>query len=773
MKTEEKFEIGRGRVGESPLHLSGRDHVTGRSQFVDDMPKPRHLLQAKLLTSPVARGHITKLDFSRALQVPGVVKVITAKDIPGENQVGGIIPDEACLSEGHVACVGEPIAIVVAENSEAARLGVKAIQLEIESETPNQTVWEAIRDGEYVSPIRKIERGEVDAAFQTAPHVIEGLAQNEGQEHFYMETQRSMAVPEDNGAITIYASTQHPTEVHRMTSGVLGLPQHMVTIDVKRLGGGFGGKESQATIWAACAGLSALLTGRPVELKLDREEDMAWTGKRHQFVSPYKAAFDDEGRILALDIELNANAGCTADATSSILERGMLHSENIYMVENHRVVGRPCRTNRPSATAFRGFGAPQGIFVIESIIERIAFELGKDPYDIRELNAYRPGDTTPYGETVENAKHIAPLFAELRKSSDWNARRKAIREFNAGHKWEKKGLAMTPVKFGISFTAAFLNQGVALIQIYPDGSVSVNHGAIEMGQEVNTKIAQIAATDLGLKLSDIRIETNNTKRVGNAPPTAASSGCDLNGHAVDNACEQLVPRLQKKACELFGVKKVLFEESVLYEVRDDGTVNREKPLSTFKDFALQCFRGRVDLCAHGHYVTPFVDFDREAGRGHPFLYYVFGAAVSEVTVDLLTGIAKVDRVDILHDSGQSLNPAVDVGQIEGAFVQGQGWCTTEELVYSDKGALVSNSPATYKIPTYGDLAPDFRVKLYESSYNDVGVHDSKANGEPPFVYGESVFFAIADAIASATGKWPETMTLPATPEKVLKALRKA
>lgn len=773
MSTEEKFEIGNGRIGDSPLHLSGRDHVTGRSQFVDDMPKPRHLLQAKLLTSPVAKGRITRLDCAKALEVPGVVKVITAKDIPGVNQVGGIIPDEPCLSEGHVACVGELIAIVVAESSEAARLGVKAIDLSIEEEKPSQTVWEAIEAESYISAVRKIERGDVDGAFAKAPHVIEGLAQNEGQEHFYMETQRSIAVPEDNGAITIYSSTQHPTDVHRMTSGVLGLPQHMVTIDVKRLGGGFGGKESQATVWAACAGLSALLTGRPVELRLDREEDMAWSGKRHQFVCPYKVAFDDEGRILALDIQLNVNAGCTADATSSIMERGMLHSENIYMVENHRVIGRPCRTNRPSATAFRGFGAPQGIFCIESIIERIARELGKDPYTIRQLNAYKPGDTTPYGETVENAKHIAPLFDQLRQSSEWDARRKAIDAFNAKSRWKKKGIAMVPVKFGISFTAAFLNQGVSLIQIYPDGSVSVNHGAIEMGQEVNTKIAQIAATDLGLKLSDIRIETNNTKRVGNAPPTAASSGCDLNGHAVDDACEQLMPRLQKKACELFGVKKVLFEESMLYAVADDGSVDRNKPLSSFKDFALQCFRGRVDLCAHGHYVTPFVDFDRDAGKGHPFLYYVFGAAVSEVTVDLLTGEATVERVDILHDSGQSLNPAVDVGQIEGAFLQGQGWCTTEELVYSDKGVLLSNSPATYKVPTYGDLAKDFRVKLYQGSYNDVGVHDSKANGEPPFVYGESVFFAIADAIASATGRWPDTMTLPATPEKVLKALGKA
>lgn len=773
MATEEKAETKLGLVGTSPLHLSGRDHVTGRSQFLDDMPKPRHLLAVKVLASPVARGHITRLDVSRALEIPGVVRVITAADIPGVNQVGGIIPDEVCLAESHVCFIGEPVALVAAESEGAAAAGVKAIALEIEPEAPIFTVEEAIAAESFLSPVRKIERGHVDAAMSSAPHVLEGVAISEGQEHFYMETQRAMAVPEDSGAITVYSSTQHPTEVHRMVSGVLGLPQHSVTIDVKRLGGGFGGKESQATIWAACTALAAHLTGRPALLKLDREEDMAWTGKRHQFVSHYKVAFDGEGRILALHAELNANGGAVADATSSILERGMLHSENTYMIANHRAIGRPCRTNLPPATAFRGFGAPQGIFMIETVIQRIAHALGKDPYSIRELNAYREGDSAPYGEPVYGAGHLRPLLAELRRSSEWDARQKAIADFNAKSRWQKKGLAMVPVKFGISFTAAFLNQGVALVQIYPDGSVSVNHGAIEMGQEVNTKIAQIAATNLGLPLSAIRIETNNTKRVGNAPPTAASSGCDLNGHAVDNATDQLVPRLQKKAQELYGVAPVFFEDGFLYGPTAEGAIDRKNCLSSFKDFALKCFQGRVDLCAHGHYATPLVGFDREAGQGHPFLYYVFGAAVAEVTVDLLTGRATTERVDILHDSGQSLNPAVDIGQIEGAFVQGMGWATTEELVYSKEGKLLSDSPATYKVPTYGDVPADFHVKLYEGSVNEVGVHQSKANGEPPLVYGEAVFFAIAEAIAAATGRYPVEMTLPATPEKVLRALKPA
>ncbi|MDR0965961.1 MAG: xanthine dehydrogenase molybdopterin binding subunit [Myxococcales bacterium] len=758
-----------GLVGTSPQHLSGREHVMGRSQFVDDMPKPKNMLAISLLTSPVARGHINLLDLSEALALPGVVAIITAKDIPGENQIGAIFPDETLLADGEVEFVGEPIAIVAAQTKAIADAARQKIKLEITAEKPVLTIDEALAKEQFVGPIRKIEQGDVDSALAKAPHVLSGVVKNAGQEHFYMETQRALAVPEDNGAITLYSSTQHPTEVHRMSARVLGLPQHAITIDVKRLGGGFGGKESQATAWACIAALTAHLTGCPAEIKLNREEDMAWTGKRHAFESPFKVGFDEKGRILALEIDLRSNCGAVADVSTSILERGMLHTDNAYRIDHIRVFGRPCRTNLPPATAFRGFGAPQGILVIETIIERIADHLDLDPFTVRQHNLYAPGDHAPYGELIYGAEHLAPLLAELRARSRWDERRAEVLRFNAANRYLKKGLAMVPVKFGISFTAANLNQGVALVHVYPDGSVSVSHGAIEMGQEVNTKIAQIAATNLGLPLQAIRIETNNTKRVGNAPPTAASSGCDLNGHAVNLATIALRDRLLAFAEKTYETK-VVIEGGMIFALKASGKIDHDKPLGPFRDLALKAFVARIDLAEHGHYVTPKVFFDRETGKGHPFLYYVFGAAITEVTLDLLTGRTKLDAVHVLHDSGESLNPIVDIGQIHGGFVQGQGWATTEELVYSEQGRLISDSPATYKVPTYGDVPAEFDVKLYEGSSNDVGVHRSKANGEPPFVYGEAVFFAIANAVKAATGKYPEALTLPATPEKVLKAL---
>lgn len=769
-KAKVEAETALGLVGTSPQHLSGHGHVTGRSEFLDDMPKPKGLLAIALLTSPVARGHIKQLDITEALAMPGVCAVITAKDIPGENQIGAIFPDETLLAEDEVEFVGEPIAIVAAETKAIANAARQKIKLEIEPLPPILTIDEALAAQHFVGPIRKIEQGNVDATLESAPHVLTGVVRNAGQEHFYMETQRALAVPEDNGAITLYSSTQHPTEVHRMSARVLGLAQNAITIDVKRLGGGFGGKESQGTAWGCITALTAHLTGRPAALKLNREEDMAWTGKRHAFESPFKAGFDAEGRILALEVDLRSNCGAVADVSTSILERGMLHTDNAYRIDHVRVFGRPCRTNLPPATAFRGFGAPQGILVIETIIERIADFLGLDPFTVRQRNLYAAGDCAPYGEPIYGAEHLAPLFSQLRARSRWDERRVEVARFNAANRYLKKGLAMVPVKFGISFTAANLNQGVALVHVYPDGSVSVNHGAIEMGQEVNTKIAQIAATNLGLPLAAIRIETNNTKRVGNAPPTAASSGCDLNGHAVNLATNALRDRLLTFAETAYGTKVVVEGGQLFAAKATSGEADREKPLGLFRDLTLKAFVARIDLAEHGHYVTPRISFDREAGKGHPFLYYVFGAAVTEVTLDLLTGRVKLDAVHVVHDSGESLNPIVDIGQIHGGFVQGMGWATTEELVYSEQGRLLSDSPATYKVPTYGDVPTEFDVKLYEGSSNDVGVHRSKANGEPPFVYGEAVFFAIANAITAATGKYPEALSLPATPEKVLKAL---
>lgn len=759
-----------GQVGTSPIHISGRDHVTGRSQFIDDIPKPRNLLYVKILPSPLAHGKIIKLNTEKAKALPGVAAVLTAKDIPGENQIGGIIQDEVCLAQGHVHFVGEPIAVVAAESMKEAEAALEQIELQLEEVIPVLTVKDAIEKNQFVGPVRKIERGDVEAVFADCPNYLEGVIRNEGQEHFYLETQNALAVPEDNGGITIYSSSQNPNEVQRMTANVLGVAQHQITVDIKRLGGGFGGKESQATAWACIAALAAFHTGRPTELRLTRDEDMLCTGKRHAFENYYRVAFDGEGKILAYSVELNSNCGAVADVSTSVLERAMLHAENSYQIENIRIIGRPCKTNLHPATAFRGFGAPQGIFAIESVIQRIAFVLGLDPYDVRVKNMYRQGDIAPYGEEILHAEHIGGIFEKLRNDSRWDERKKSIAAFNAKNKYYKKGLGITPVKFGISFTAAHLNQGSALIHIYLDGSISVTHGAIEMGQEVNTKIAQIAATNFGVPLAYVRIESNNTKRVANTSPTAASSGCDLNGHAVENASLEIMKRLKELTSRLFTGMEVVFEDGFVYPVAE-GNTDYETPLITFKDLVKKAYFERIDLSAHGFYVSPGIHFDRDKGQGHPFLYYVFGAAVSEVTVDLLTGHTSLDYARIIHDCGSSLNPRVDVGQIQGGFVQGIGWVTTEELVYNEKGRLLSNSPATYKIPTIGDMPEELHIELLEGSINEQGIKRSKAIGEPPFVYGESVFFAIVDALCSA-GRYPEELSIPATPEKVWREIRK-
>lgn len=760
-----------GQAGTSPLHLSGRDHVTGRSRFVDDIPKPGNILYVKVLASPIACGKIIKLSTEKAKALPGVAAILTAEDIPGENQIGGIIPDEVCLAKEHVQFVGEAIAVVAAESVEEAEEALKLIELQLEEETPVLTVEDAIAKNQFVGPVRKIEHGDAEAVFADCPHYLEGVIRNEGQEHFYLETQSTLVIPEEDGAITIHSSSQNPSEIQRMTANVLGIPQNQVTVDIKRLGGGFGGKESQATIWACVTALAAFYTGRPAELRLTRDEDMLWTGKRHGFESSYRVAFDDEGKILAYSVELNSNCGAVADVSTSVLERAMLHAENSYRIENIKIVGRPCKTNLHPATAFRGFGGPQGIFAIESVIQRIAFALKLDPYDVRVRNMYHQGEEAPYGEEVFHAECIERVFEKLRANSHWDERKKEIAEFNEKNKYYKKGLGITPVKFGISFTAAHLNQASALIHIYLDGSVSVSHGAIEMGQEVNTKIAQIAATTLGVPVSYIRIESNNTKRVANSSATAASSGCDLNGHAVENACVEIVKRLSRLTEKLFGETKVVFENGSVYSWKEE-TINYSKPLISFKELVKKAYFERVDLSSHGYYATPGIFFDREKGQGHPFLYYVFGAAVSEVTVDLLTGYTSVDCAYIVHDCGSSLNPMVDTGQIQGAFAQGIGWVTTEELVYNEKGKLLSSSPATYKIPTIGDMPKELHIELLEGSLNEQGIKRSKAIGEPPFVYGESVFFAITDALCSM-GRYPEELSIPATPEKIWREIEKS
>ena len=626
--------------------------------------------------------------------------VLTAIDIPGKNQIGAIVADETLLADGHVHFVGEPIAIVAADTQEHALAARDKIVLEIDEHLPVLTVSHALANQQFVGPVRRIERGSVDEVFARTPNIIEGVVRNGGQEHFYLETQCALAIPGEGGSLTIFSSTQNPNEVHRMAAGVLGLRQHDIVVDVKRLGGGFGGKEAQATAWACLAALAAHHTGRAAQVRLEREEDMLFTGKRHAFESVYKAAFDHEGRILAYQVELQSNCGAVADVSTSVLERAMLHADNAYYIENMRVIGRPCRTNIHPATAFRGFGAPQGVLVIEAVLERIAHRLGLDSYTVKQRNLYRKGDTAHYGEGIADAEHMGAIIAKLRRDSRWDERREAVRDFNRGSKFAKQGLALVPIKFGISFTAAHLNQGCALVHIYHDGSVSVTHGAIEMGQEVNTKIAQVAAANLGVPLHFIRIDSNNTGRVANAPPTAASSGCDLNGAAVDDATRRLAQRLAGFAAAVFEGPVHFADGNVFAATRQRAGESCEAnaPLCSFVELIHKAIMHRIDLTEHGHYATPGIHFNRDTGQGTPFLYYVFGAAVAQVTVDLLTGACTTDYVRILHDSGKSLNPAVDIGQIQGAFVQGMGWCTTEELVYGGSGKLLSNSPQLTRYP---------------------------------------------------------------------------
>lgn len=758
-----------GPVGTSPRHLSGVEHVTGRSQFVDDAPVLPGTLCVKVLVSPVAHGRIRLLDLEAAKTVPGVHAVLTHQDIPGVNQIGCIFQDETLLAEDEIHYIGEPIAAVAAETEAAAKQALAAIRLNIEELPAILTLEEAVRQNSFHG-IATVERGDVEEAFRNAPHVLEGTAVNGGQEHFYLETQRTRVVVEDNGALTVYSATQNPSEIQGMVANVLGKSRVDVTVDVKRLGGGFGGKEAHATPWACLAALAAHCTGRPTSIVLDREEDLAWTGKRHPFESHYRIAFDDGGKILAYAVEMNQKGGAVADVSCSVMERALLLGDNIYDIPHVRLVGRTCRTHAVPNTAYRGYGAPQGIFAMESAVTAMARYLGMDELEIRLHNAYRSGSRTPCGQILEHCL-ATEAIERVRALSRWEERKASIAQFNTQNGFQRKGLALLPLKFGIAFSATFLNQGAALVQIYGDGSVSVTHGAIEMGQEVNTKVGQIVATVLGVPLRKLRVESNNTKRVANVPPTAASSGCDLNGQAAENAALQVQARLKDVAALHFSQQpggpsphaaSIRLEHGWVFDVRAPETARM-----SWEDLVTNAFFQRVDLCAHGFHATPGIDFDRGAGRGNPFYYYVYGAAAAEVTVDLLTGHTQVDAVRIVHDAGRSLNPAVDLGQVQGAFAQGLGWCVMEELVYDPQGALLSCSPATYKIPTIGDIPRDLVVEFMESQAHDRNVQRSKAIGEPPFIYGEAVYFAICDALSSL-GSYPN-LSIPATPEQVLRA----
>ena len=762
--SEATIEAPLRHVHEALQHDSGAKHVQGSAEYIDDMLEPTGTLHIALGGSPVARGVIRHVDLADVLSMPGVVTVITAAHIPGKNDISPAHADEPVFAYDRVDYHNQPIFAVVATNRDTARRAALRGKIEIVVEKPSVSVEQGKASGERVLPDYAFVGGDAAKAIADAPLRLSGAMHIGGQEHFYLEGQIAVAVPGEDGAILVYSSTQHPSEVQHIVARVLAVPDAFVTCRVRRMGGGFGGKETQATQWAVIAALAARMTGKPCKLRLDRDADMAITGKRHDFAVEYSVGYEDDGRISALDLDMDARCGCSVDLSVGVVDRAMFHADNAYFLPEFKILTRRVKTNTVSNTAFRGFGGPQGIMAIERVIDAIAWERGLDPLDVRKANLYRPGrQVTPYGQTVEDYDIAAPLIDELERTSSYRARRNEIRRFNETSPIIKRGIALTPVKFGISFTLTHLNQAGALINVYQDGSISLNHGGTEMGQGLFQKIAQVTAEEFGVGLERVQITATSTDKVPNTSATAASSGTDLNGMAAQIAARKIKKRLTQFASETWKVP----EDLITY--RDDRVFIGNESI-TFGELTKKAYAARVSMSALGYYKTPKLHWDRDKAKGRPFFYFAYGAACSEVAIDILSGEMKVRRVDILHDVGRSINPAIDIGQIEGAFVQGMGWLTTEELVYDEKGRLLTHAPSTYKIPVASDVPKDFRVALFAGSNREDTIYHSKAVGEPPLMLGISVFAAIADAVHWVNPGKPVALDAPATPEAILKAV---
>ena len=751
-------------VGKSLAHDSANLHVRGAAAYTDDIPEPRDLLHIAIGMSGKAHAKITKLDLTAVLSANGVADVFVAADIPGENLCGPIVADERIFSDDVVEYAGQAIFAVAAESVDMARKAVRLATIEYKELEPILDPLEAVKKKSFVLPSETLQRGDAGAALEAAPHRLKRRLDLGGQDQFYLEGHISMAVPGEDGTITVYSSTQHPDEVQHLVAEVTGRSAKDVVCICRRMGGAFGGKESQAATIACIAALMATKTGRACKLRLDRDDDMIMTGKRHDFVIDYDVGFDDDGRILGIQFMFASRCGVSADLSGPVNDRTMFHCDNAYFLENVDIESHRCKTNTVSNTAFRGFGGPQGMYAIEYAIDDIARTLNKDPLAVRRNNFYGidQRNTTPYGQKIED-NIIAEIVDKLENDAKYQKRRKTARNFNARNKVLKRGIALTPVKFGISFTATHLNQAGALVHVYRDGTVHLNHGGTEMGQGLYIKVAQVVADELGISVDRIRINAADTSRVPNASATAASSGSDMNGMAAQQAAGKIRSRLTEFAAAHFNVAETRIDFSA-----DKVTVG-DKTLA-FEELVQLAWFGRVSLSATGFYKTPKIHYDRETFTGRPFFYYAYGAAVSEVVVDTLTGEYRLLRVDIVHDCGDSLNPAVDLGQVEGGFVQGVGWLTSEELCWNDAGELTTHAPSTYKIPTCSDLAPDFRVQLLQNAGNrEDTIYRSKAVGEPPLMLGISAFHAIRDAIATDEQPLPD-LQAPATPEAVLKAI---
>ncbi len=756
----------RGTAGAPVRHDSAHLHVAGEAAYTDDVLEARGTLHAAFGLSQRAHARIKSVDLAGVRAAPGVVAVLTAVDIPGENNVGPILHDDPILAAGEVQFLGQPIFLVVAESVDAARRAARLGRVEYEDLPAILTIEDALAQRSFVLPSVTLERGDWRAELAGAPHRLKGAFRIGGQEQFYLEGQVAYSVPGEDGDVLVYSSTQHPGEVQLQVARALGVDAHRVAVECRRMGGGFGGKETQASHPACASALAARATGRPVKLRYDRDDDFAITGKRHDYLVEYEAGFDAAGRIAAVDFMFASRCGFSADLSGPVNDRTIMHADNAYFLPAVHIVSHRCKTHTQSNTAFRGFGGPQGMLAIEYVLDDIARALGLDPLAVRRANFYGPGrDVTPYDMRVED--FVADrLFDELAASADYAARRAAIRAWNATSPIVKRGIAMTPVKFGISFTATFYNQASALVHVYTDGSVLLNHGGTEMGQGLFTKVAQVVAHELGLDVDRVRVSASDTSKIPNASATAASSGSDLNGKAAQAAAAAIRARLAAFAAERFQVPP----EAVRFAANhvEAGDVKR----LAFGELVRLAWLARVQLWASGFYKTPKIHYDPKTLKGRPFYYFAYGAAVSEAAIDTLTGETRLLRADILHDAGRSLNPAIDLGQVEGGFVQGVGWLTSEELWWNDSGRLMTHAPSTYKIPVASDVPADFRVQLWARGENvEDSIHRSKAVGEPPLMLAISAFLAIRDAVAAAGGyAGSPQLNAPATPEEVLRVV---
>ncbi len=755
-------------LGAALSHDSAVKHTTGEALYIDDIPEPRGTLHLVPGYANAVCGQLRSVDLSAVESAANVVAVLRADDVPGTLDISPThAGDDPLLAKDRIRFFGEPIFAVVARSYQDARRASRLAKIDIDSEDPILTIEDALNTQSFVSDSKQMQRNDWQAAIEQAPHRLHGTTVSGSQDHFYLEGQVSLAIPQEDGGVHIYASTQHPSEIQHAAAQVLGLPDHTVTVEVRRMGGGFGGKETQAAQWAVLAALAAAKTGQPVKCRLDRDLDMIMTGKRHDFHSQWEVGYDQDGRIVGVDIHMASRCGCSHDLSDPVNDRAMFHADNAYYYPAVRIRSDRCQTNTVSNTAFRGFGGPQGMLIAEQIIQAIAHERRLDPLDVRRLNFYEHKDRnlTPYHMQVEDFI-LDELVDQLESTSHYRERRQSIKAFNSSNLYLRRGLALTPVKFGISFTNTTFNQAGALLHVYKDGSVLLNHGGTEMGQGLLIKVAQVVAAELQIDIDQVQISSTHTGKVPNTSATAASSGTDLNGMAAQNAARTIRRRLTAFAATHYDVA----EHDIEFQ---RGQVRIADSWIAFSELVLEAYLHRVQLSATGFYRTPKIWWDAETARGRPFYYFAYGAAVSEVVVDLLTGENRVVAVDILHDVGRSLNPAVDAGQIEGGFIQGVGWLTTEEMWWDSDGRMMTHAPSTYKIPVCSDRPEHFRLDMYAGSENiEATIYRSKAVGEPPLMLALSVHQAIADAVSSIsdTGELPQ-LRAPATPEAVLDAIQ--